>query len=293
MAAVAKLQLSLSDDGLPDHVPATLTEWLRLIRLESYIQTLISQGFTTVQQMITISVEDLEDIGFYKLGHQKRLMLAIKKVKELSQKQRKTNFGRKSFTSFNSSVADVGNTDDTPVSMPEPMQPIHNPLYLNTLVPYLDSLALPKQDDTFSTKTKQSFSSLPPKSKPVAKVPANTRQKLAVDNEAEDLSLKSDYHKTVNNIDKMSKFKENSDFNRTLCFKPSNRMTKSETEDVTYTNIPITKLIQNGHKSTDYHKPCKVGNNLTNEHQMTRSEFTPSSKISVNNSDSGTRARTR
>ena len=34
---------------------------------------------------MTISIEDLEDIGFYRLGHQKRLLLGIKKVKELKK----------------------------------------------------------------------------------------------------------------------------------------------------------------------------------------------------------------
>jgi hypothetical protein len=38
-----------------------------------------------VQAVTTISIEDLEDIGFYSLGHQKRLLLAMKKVKGVSQ----------------------------------------------------------------------------------------------------------------------------------------------------------------------------------------------------------------
>ena len=33
--------------------------------------------------MTTISVEDLEDAGFYRLGHQKRLLLAIRRVRDL------------------------------------------------------------------------------------------------------------------------------------------------------------------------------------------------------------------
>jgi hypothetical protein len=34
---------------------------------------------------LKISIEDLEDIGFYRLGHQKRLLLGIKKVRELKK----------------------------------------------------------------------------------------------------------------------------------------------------------------------------------------------------------------
>ena len=38
-----------------------------------------------MDDLLTISIEDLEDIGFYRLGHQKRLLLGIKKVKELKK----------------------------------------------------------------------------------------------------------------------------------------------------------------------------------------------------------------
>jgi len=76
-------------DGLPDFVPVSLSEWLMLIGLEFYEPALRGQGFITLESVITISVEDLEDIGFYRLGHQKRLLLAIKKLKEMFQKRQK------------------------------------------------------------------------------------------------------------------------------------------------------------------------------------------------------------
>ena len=56
-----------------------------MIRLEEYGPGLVQQGFTTIQDICTVSIEDLEDIGVYKLGHQKRLLLAIKKIKEIIQ----------------------------------------------------------------------------------------------------------------------------------------------------------------------------------------------------------------
>ena len=62
-----------------------LSGWLKMIRLEEYGPGLLAQVYTTVQAVTTISIKDLEDIGFYRLGHQ-RLLLAIKKVKEVSQK---------------------------------------------------------------------------------------------------------------------------------------------------------------------------------------------------------------
>ena len=56
-----------------------------MIRLEEYRPGLAQQGYTTIQDICTVSIEDLEDIGVYKLGHQKRLLLAIKKIKEINQ----------------------------------------------------------------------------------------------------------------------------------------------------------------------------------------------------------------
>ena len=87
-------------DGLPSFLPVisvlpcmvynylvqgSIAEWLRMIRLEEYGPGLRQQGYTTIQDICTVSIEDLEDIGFYRLGHQKRLLLAIKKIKEIIQ----------------------------------------------------------------------------------------------------------------------------------------------------------------------------------------------------------------
>ena len=62
-----------------------MEEWLRLLRLEEYGPCLVSQGYNTLQEVATISIEDLEDTGFYRLGHQKRLTLGIRRLKELSR----------------------------------------------------------------------------------------------------------------------------------------------------------------------------------------------------------------
>ena len=56
-----------------------------MIRLEEYGPGLVQQGYKTIQDICTVSIEDLEDIGVYKLGHQKRLLLAIKKIKEINK----------------------------------------------------------------------------------------------------------------------------------------------------------------------------------------------------------------
>ena len=48
------------------------------LRLGGYLGALRSQGYQSVQDALSISIEDLEDIGFYQLGHQKRLLLGLR-----------------------------------------------------------------------------------------------------------------------------------------------------------------------------------------------------------------------
>ncbi|KAL1131174.1 hypothetical protein AAG570_012410 [Ranatra chinensis] len=79
-AEIAQLNIS---DGLPDYIPGSLAEWLRLLRLEEYAGALRAQGYNTVEDTTQITWEDLEDIGIVKLGHQKRILLAIKRVQDL------------------------------------------------------------------------------------------------------------------------------------------------------------------------------------------------------------------
>ena len=57
-----------------------------------YTNQLRNQGYFTVDDVVQISIEDLEDVGLYKLGHQKRLLLAIKRVKELKSGRRMAQF---------------------------------------------------------------------------------------------------------------------------------------------------------------------------------------------------------
>ncbi|KAL3174620.1 hypothetical protein MRX96_001069 [Rhipicephalus microplus] len=66
-------------DGIPDYKPDNLLTWLKLLRLEQYYGSLCQQGYATVDRVADLTWEDLEDIGIQKLGHQKKLMLAIKR----------------------------------------------------------------------------------------------------------------------------------------------------------------------------------------------------------------------
>ncbi|ODN01173.1 Caskin-1, partial [Orchesella cincta] len=70
-------------DGLLDYIPSTIEEWLRALRMEEYAEKLKAQGYTNVRQVTNITWEDLEDIGILKLGHQKKFLLAIKRIEDI------------------------------------------------------------------------------------------------------------------------------------------------------------------------------------------------------------------
>lgn len=53
------------------------------MRLEEYGAALGCQGYSTIEDVTQLTWEDLEDIGIVKLGHQKKILLAIKRVKDL------------------------------------------------------------------------------------------------------------------------------------------------------------------------------------------------------------------
>ncbi|KAM3959225.1 LOW QUALITY PROTEIN: CRK like proto-oncogene, adaptor protein [Aphomia sociella] len=86
-------------DNLPDYIPGSLEEWLRLLRLEEYGPALVTQGYRTVLDVTQLAWEDLEDMGIVRLGHQKKILLAIKRVKDIRAGKRSiSNQGSLDFT---------------------------------------------------------------------------------------------------------------------------------------------------------------------------------------------------
>ncbi|XP_029917485.1 caskin-2 [Myripristis murdjan] len=74
-----------STDWLPDHKPANLAEWLSHLGLSQYYQVLVQNGYENIDFISDISLEDLQEIGISKLGHQKKLMLGVRRLKELQR----------------------------------------------------------------------------------------------------------------------------------------------------------------------------------------------------------------
>lgn len=56
-------------------------DWLPLIGLPEYVALFEDQGYCRIVEIQNFTWEDFEDIGIKKLGHLKRLGLAIKKIK--------------------------------------------------------------------------------------------------------------------------------------------------------------------------------------------------------------------
>uniref|UniRef100_A0A8C1U437 Si:dkeyp-9d4.3 n=1 Tax=Cyprinus carpio TaxID=7962 RepID=A0A8C1U437_CYPCA len=61
---------------------SNLAEWLSAIGLNQYYQTLVQNGYDNMDFISDITLEDLKEIGITKLGHQKKLMLAVKRLSE-------------------------------------------------------------------------------------------------------------------------------------------------------------------------------------------------------------------
>ena len=101
-AEIVKLTIA---DGLPNYIPPTLDEFLHLVRLMEYRGLLANQGYLTIDDLTQISIEDLEDIGIYRLGHQKRLLLSIKRAKDLKSGRRIAQYPNSSTTTAAAAAA--------------------------------------------------------------------------------------------------------------------------------------------------------------------------------------------
>lgn len=84
-----KISLEISKlsipEWLPDYIPSDLGEWLSVIGLPQYQKRLCENGYDSINIVKDITWEDLQEIGITKLGHQKKLMLAVKRLCDLQR----------------------------------------------------------------------------------------------------------------------------------------------------------------------------------------------------------------
>uniref|UniRef100_A0A2R9AVU5 CASK interacting protein 2 n=1 Tax=Pan paniscus TaxID=9597 RepID=A0A2R9AVU5_PANPA len=75
-------QLSIAE-WLPSYIPTDLLEWLCALGLPQYHKQLVSSGYDSMGLVADLTWEELQEIGVNKLGHQKKLMLGVKRLAEL------------------------------------------------------------------------------------------------------------------------------------------------------------------------------------------------------------------
>ncbi|XP_013386174.1 caskin-1 isoform X2 [Lingula anatina] len=111
-AEISKLNLH---DGIPDYKPNDLYEWLQLLRLEQYYDTLAQQGYDKIDMVTDIMWEDMEDVGISLLGHQKKFMLAIDRLKRIQ-----SGAGRRLSSMERQASAEMLDTPPSPGFQPPP-----------------------------------------------------------------------------------------------------------------------------------------------------------------------------
>ncbi|XP_063759584.1 caskin-2-like isoform X3 [Eleginops maclovinus] len=72
-------------EWLPEYIPSDLGEWLSAIGLPQYHRKLSENGYDSISIVKDLTWEDLQEIGITKLGHQKKLMLAVKKLCDINR----------------------------------------------------------------------------------------------------------------------------------------------------------------------------------------------------------------
>ncbi|XP_030645854.1 caskin-2 isoform X2 [Chanos chanos] len=81
-------------EWLPEYTPAGLSEWLSAIGLPQYHKKLSENGYDSISIVRDLTWEDLQEIGITKLGHQKKLMLAVKKLCDIHKAQLQAESGQ-------------------------------------------------------------------------------------------------------------------------------------------------------------------------------------------------------
>ncbi|XP_067913999.1 caskin-2-like isoform X2 [Heterodontus francisci] len=72
-------------EWLPDYKPADLFEWLSAIGLPQYHKKLVDNGYDSINFISEITWEDMQEIGITQLGHQKKMMIAVKRLLDVQK----------------------------------------------------------------------------------------------------------------------------------------------------------------------------------------------------------------
>ncbi|XP_069810047.1 caskin-2 isoform X2 [Dendropsophus ebraccatus] len=72
-------------DGLPQKTPVDLWDWLSQLGLPEYHKQLSENGYESLSSVTELTWEDLQEIGIHRLGHQKKLLLGVKRLLDLQK----------------------------------------------------------------------------------------------------------------------------------------------------------------------------------------------------------------
>ena len=59
----------------------SIEEWLTSIKMERYIDHFLQAGFTTMDQVATLTLKDLVELGVTLVGHQKKIMNSVQTLR--------------------------------------------------------------------------------------------------------------------------------------------------------------------------------------------------------------------
>ncbi|KAM3921182.1 caskin-2 [Leptodactylus fuscus] len=72
-------------DGLPQKTPVDLWDWLSQLGLPEYHKQLSENGYESLSSVTELTWEELQEIGIHRLGHQKKLLLGVKRLLDLQK----------------------------------------------------------------------------------------------------------------------------------------------------------------------------------------------------------------
>uniref|UniRef100_A0A672SAH9 Caskin-2 n=1 Tax=Sinocyclocheilus grahami TaxID=75366 RepID=A0A672SAH9_SINGR len=112
-------------EWLPEYIPQDLGEWLSAIGLPQYNKKLSENGYDSINIVRDLTWEDLQEIGITKLGHQKKMMLAVKRLCDIHKAIMQAESGQSTLRRKTPTALDLVTIEPPPESgdLPSPHTP--------------------------------------------------------------------------------------------------------------------------------------------------------------------------
>ncbi|XP_057202672.1 caskin-2 isoform X2 [Triplophysa rosa] len=112
-------------EWLPEYIPQDLGEWLSAIGMPQYHKKLTENGYDSINIVRDLTWEDLQEIGITQLGHQKKMMLAVKKLCDIHKALLQSELGQGTLRRKTPAALDLLTIEPPPESgdLPSPHTP--------------------------------------------------------------------------------------------------------------------------------------------------------------------------